>query len=346
MVWISAVNFGLPKVFPIAQPLSCVQRMLAYMTKIFLSLRRMTRLSAIVPLAAIVLNASVASAQLLGSAQKFAVLGASTVTNNGATIITGDVGVSPGTAITGFVAPPSNVIAGPGTVTAGPGLVNGTIRPGGAVAAQAHADAVLAYVRLAGLACPSINNLSGSVLGDLGVVSSLPPGVYCFDTSAQLTGTLTLTGAGPWIFQVGTTLTTASNSKIVVDTGQTCSGSNVFWNVGSSATLGTGTVFAGNILALASITVTTGVSVSGSAIALTAAVTMDTNNISVCSSGSGGLPPVADKCEANHDKDGDDHDKDKGKDNDKDYKDKDKDKDHKDNDSKDKDHESKDTKRG
>src|ERR1035437_2117708 len=93
----------LPEVFPIAQLLSCVQRILAYMTKIFLSLRRMTRLSAIVPLAAIVLNASAASAQLLGSAQNFAVLGASTVTNTGATDIKGDVGVSPGTAITGFL---------------------------------------------------------------------------------------------------------------------------------------------------------------------------------------------------------------------------------------------------
>ena len=287
--------------------------------------------------------ASAASAQTpLGSAQTFAVLGASTVTNTGATMITGDVGVIPGTAITGFLAPPANVVAGPGTVTAGPGTVNGTIYAGGPVAALAHGDAVLAYASLGGMACLPANNLSGQVLGT--AVTTLPPGVYCFDTSAQLTGTLTLTGAGPWIFQIGTTLTTASNSSIVVvDAGSNCSGSNVFWLVGSSATLGTGTAFAGHILALTSATVTSNVSVSGSVMALTGAVTMDTNNISVCSSGSGPFPPVLDKCEDHHDRDGDDHghyDKDKHKD---EHKGKDKDQDHK---GTGKDHESKDGKRG
>ena len=313
------------------------------MTKICSSLRRIARLSTIVPLAAMVLSASAASAQSpLGSAQSFAVLGASTVTNTGATIITGDVGVSPGTAITGFLPPPANVIEGPGTVTfLDPGgLVDGTIRPGGDVSAQAHVDAVLAYARLKGLECRPSNNLSGQVLGT--AVLSLDPGVYCFDSSAQLTGTLYLTGNGPWIFQIKSTLTTASNSAVVVvDAGQNCSGSNVFWQVGSSATLGTDTHFVGNILALASVTVTTGVSVSGSVMALTAAVTMDTNAISVCSPGpGGGFPPEMDKCGEHHDKDGDHDDKDKK------GKDKDRDKDHKDNDRKDKDRESQDKKRG
>ena len=264
--------------------------MLAHMSKILSSLCRMTRLSAIVPLAAIVLNASAASAQLLGSAQNFAVLGASTVTNAGATDIKGDVGVSPGTAITGFLL--TNTIAGPGTVTAGLGLVNGTIRPGGMVAAQAQADAHLAYAALSAMACPPINNLSGQVLGT--AVLSLPTGVYCFDSSAQLTGTLSLTGAGPWVFKIGSTLTTAPGTPtvpgakvVVVNPGANCSGKNVFWQVGSSATVDTFTQFVGNILAVASITLNNGATVDGSAIALTAAVTMDTNNVSVCEA-----PPV------------------------------------------------------
>jgi hypothetical protein len=225
------------------------------------------------------------------------------------------------------------------------GLVRGTIRPGGAVAAQAHGDAGVAYARLAELpACPAINNLSGDVLGT--DVVSLAPGTYCFDSSAQLTGILHLTGAGPWIFKIGSTLTTASNSSVVIDSpGQNCIGSNVFWQVGSSATLGTGTKFVGNILAHTSITATTGVTSSGSLIAVGGAVTMDTNMVNVCTSGSG-FPGEVDKCkprhhhghghhdgdddddDGDHDHDGDHHHKDK------DHKDKDKDKDHKGNGSK------------
>jgi Ice-binding-like len=299
------------------------------MTEMSSYLRRMKRLSTIVPVAMIVLNGSAASAQSpLGSAQTFPVLGATTVTNTGPTVVTGDLGVSPGTAITGF---PPGVVLG------------GAIHAADLVAAQAQGDAGMANARLRAMTCPPINNLTGQVLGT--DVLTLPPGVYCFNTSAQLTGTLSLTGAGPWVFQIGSTLTTASNSVIVVaDAGQNCSGSNVFWQVGSSATLGTGTRFAGNILALASITMTTGVSVSGSAIALTGAVTMDTNTVAICSSGSGGVPPDQGKCEERRDKDGDGHDKDR--DRNKGHKNKDNDKDHKDSDRKDKDHESKDKKRG
>ena len=289
------------------------------MTEMCSSRRRVVRRSSIALFAALLLTASAASAQsALGSAQRFAVLGASTVTNTGATMTNGDVGVSPGTAITGFLPPPANVIAGPGTVTTGLGVVTGTIRPGGAVAAQAHGDAGLAYARFEEMACLPINNLSGRVLGT--AVASLPPGVYCFDSSAQLTGTLTLTGAGPWIFQIASTLTTASNSLITVLNAGACSGSNVFWQVGSSATLGTGTRFAGSVLALASITATAGVSVSGSLIALTGAVTMDTNIVSACGAGVV-IPPPIEKCDDDHhhhhdgDHDGDDdhdghHDKD------------------------------------
>jgi hypothetical protein len=110
------------------------------------------------------------------------------------------------------------------------------------------------------------------------------PGVFCFPSSAQLTGKLTLIGSGPWIFIIGSTLTTATNSSVVMS--GSGNDTDVFWAVGSSATLGTGTAFTGNILAVASITLTTGSSVSGRAIALNGAVTMDTNNVaSTCSSG-------------------------------------------------------------
>src|ERR1700687_1854448 len=165
------------------------------MTETCFSLPRMTRLSAIVSIAAIVLNASAASAQSLGSAQSFAVLGATTVTSTGLTRITGDLGLRPGTALTGF--PPGVVVGG------------GTIHAGDMVAAQAQADAHLAYAGLKAMTCPPTpggNNLTGQVLGM--DVLSLPPGVYCFNTSAQLTGALSLTGGGPWVFQIGTALTT------------------------------------------------------------------------------------------------------------------------------------------
>jgi len=207
----------------------------------------------------------------LGAAQSFAVLGAATVTNTGMTTITGDLGVSPGTAITGF--PPGVVIGG-------------AIHAGDAVAAQAHSDAVIAYRTLVAEAC-DFNYLDVQEMGGL----TLTPGVHCFPSSAQLTGTLTLVGSDPFIFKIGSTLTTASHSSVVAnDGGQTCDGSNVFWAVGSSATLGTGTQFVGNILALISITLTTGANVSGSALALTGAVTMDTNQVSVCSGGT--FPPA------------------------------------------------------
>src|SRR3984885_1248006 len=201
-------------------------------------------------------------AGLLGSAETFAVLGASTVTNTGLTSITGNLGISPGTAVTGF---PPGIVIPPSSIHAGD-----------AVAAQAHTDAVIAYNDLAGRA--SNFNLSGMDLGGL----TLTPGVYTFSSSAQLTGTLTLDAQGnpnaEFIFQIGSTITTASNSSVLVINGG--DPSDVFWQVGSSATLGTDTSFEGNILALASITLTTHASiVSGSALALNGAVTLDTNSI-------------------------------------------------------------------
>src|SRR5450759_1756589 len=170
----------------------------------------------------------------LGTAANFAVLGSSTVTCTGVSTITGDVGVSPGSAVTGFPAPCT---------------VFGAIHAADAVALQAHHDAALAYAALVAETCTT--NLTGQDLGGL----TLAPGVYCFNSSAELTGTLNLTGGGPWIFQIGSTLTTASNASVLVNgngSSQNCApgnGPGVFWAVGSSATLGTGTQFQGVILA-------------------------------------------------------------------------------------------------
>src|SRR6202140_2914943 len=211
----------------------------------------------------------------LGSAQSFAVLGASTVTNTGPTIITGDLGVSPGTSCTGFPSP----------CTGGPGVVNGTIYTGaGSLAGPAQSSALTAYNDL--VAEPCGTNLTGEILGTTPGAVTLSPGVYCFDSSAQLTGTLTLDGNGVYVFQIGSTLTTASNSSVVLANGATAD--NVFWQVGSSATLGTGTAFAGSILALTSDTVTTGTSVAGRVFALNGAVTLDSNTITVAAPGAGG----------------------------------------------------------
>ncbi len=220
-------------------------------------------LLASVGFAALLFGASPALAQSsLGTAQSFAVLGGAAVTNTGATTVTGDLGVSPGNSVTGFP---------PGIVT------GGTIHTMNAVAMQAQNDVTTAYNALANTACNTV--LTGIDLGGL----TLTPGVYCFATSAQLTGTLTLDAQGNanavFIFQIGSTLTTASNARVqVINAGQAC---NVFWQIGSSATLGTDTVFVGNILALTSITLNTRASIFGRALARNGAVTLDTNNISV-----------------------------------------------------------------
>jgi hypothetical protein len=212
--------------------------------------------------AAPTLAPGVAIAPSLGTAATFAVLGGSTVTNTGATMVTGDLGVSsPGVACTGFV----------GCTTAGPGTVSGTVHVGDALANLAQSDALLAYNQLVGQGC----NFNYPPITDIGGLT-LAPGVHCFPSSLGITGTVTL-GGGPtdvYIFKIGSTLTTASNASVVFANG---SGSNVFWAVGSSATLGTGTTFTGNILAVASITLTTGANVTGRSLAR-AAVTMDSNN--------------------------------------------------------------------
>jgi type VI secretion system secreted protein VgrG len=219
--------------------------------------------------AALLYGASPASAQTLGTAANFGVLGGSTVTNTGSSVIAGDLGVSPGTAVTGF---PPGIVTPPGT-----------IHSADAAAAQAQSDLTTAYVAIAGT--PTTTDLTGQDLGGL----TLTPGVYGFTTSAQLTGALTLNAQGNpnavFIFKIGSTLTTASNSSVVfINSASSC---NVFWQVGSSATLGTTTAFGGNILALTSITLNTGANVSGRLLARNGAVTLDSNNVVAC--GLGGL---------------------------------------------------------
>jgi hypothetical protein len=200
----------------------------------------------------------------LGSAANFAVLAGSTVTNTGSTVLRGSLGLSPGSAVTGF--PPGIVLAPGGTFISD------------AVAIQAQIDLVKGYNAVASR--PATSDLTGQNLGGL----TLTPGVYNFASSAQLTGTLTLNALGNpnsiFIFNIGSTLTTGSASNVMVVGGGV--GSNVYWRVGSSATLGTTTAFVGDILALTSITLNTGANITcGSALARNGAVTLDTNNIAI-----------------------------------------------------------------
>jgi hypothetical protein len=212
----------------------------------------------------------------LGTAQPFAVLGATAVTCTVASAVTGDLGISPGTAasITGYPVPPCTV--------------SGTIHAADAVAVTAQNDLTTAYNTLAGQACTQ--DLTGQ---DLGTVGVLTPGVYCFSTSAQLTGALTLDAQGnpnaAFIFKIGSTLTTASGASVsVINGGSAC---GVSWQVGSSATLGTTTTFLGNIVALTSITGNTGANVTGRALARNGAITLSGNVNNTCGAYTGsGLP--------------------------------------------------------
>jgi hypothetical protein len=196
----------------------------------------------------------------LGAASSYAVLSGSTVTNIGSTTISGDVGVSPGTAVTGFP---------PGAVT------GGTIHSADTNAAAAQASLGTAYDTLA--AAPCTNDITGQDLGGLTLVA----GVYCSTSPVQLTGQLTLNAQGDsaavFIFKSASELTTASGSSVLMTNGGTdC---NVFWKVNTSAVLGSTTKFVGNILALTSISLKTGASVSGRTLARNGAVTLDTNHV-------------------------------------------------------------------
>lgn len=214
--------------------------------------------------AALVAGSTYAMAQVpnLGTAADFAVLAGSSVTNTGSTVLLGSVGVSPGIALGGF---PPGIVLPPGSSYSSD-----------AVALQAQIDLANGYNSVAGR--PTTVDLTGQNLGGL----TLTPGVYNFASVANLTGTLTLNALGNpnavFIFNVGSALTTGSASTVRVIGGGT--GDNVYWRVGSSATLGTTTTFLGDILALTSITLNTGANITcGSALARNGAVTLDSNNI-------------------------------------------------------------------
>jgi type VI secretion system secreted protein VgrG len=202
------------------------------------------------------------NAQSLGSAEYFGVLGASTVTSTGATTVDGSVGVAPGSAITGF--PPGIV-------------VNGAIHAADATATQAHADYAAAYTAFAGLVSPPANDLTGADLGGM----TLRPGVYHYATSATSGGILTFDAQGDstarFVIQIGTTLITSSSSSVVLTNG--ADARNIYFQVGTSATLGSGSRFIGNILAYASVTTVSGTNITGRLLALTGAVTLDTNYV-------------------------------------------------------------------
>jgi len=193
----------------------------------------------------------------LGTATGFAVLGGSTVTNTGPTVVNGDLGVAPGAAITGFP----------------PATLNGTSHAADAVAAQAQADLTAAYDDAAGRTPEAV------LPADLGGLF-LTAGVYRRPSSLGLTGDVTLDAEGDpdavFILKAGT-LTTASNSRVqLTGRAQAC---NVFWQIASSATLGSDAALAGDILALQSITMNTRAALVGRALARNGAVTLDTNTI-------------------------------------------------------------------
>ncbi len=197
----------------------------------------------------------------LGTASNFAVLAGSTITNTGSTVISGDIGLAPGTAVTGFP---------PGVQSSGTTLV------ADAQALAAQNDLTTAFLNTAG------STPATTAPSDLGG-STLTPGIYASSTSMALTGSVTLNGGGDasavFIFQAGSTLTTASGSSVILENGaQAC---NVFWEAGSSVTLGTTSNMSGTIMSLSSATMNTGATVTGRVLARNGAVTLDDNVINV-----------------------------------------------------------------
>jgi type VI secretion system secreted protein VgrG len=196
----------------------------------------------------------------LGTAGSFAVLAGTTVTNTGPSTISGNLGVSPGSAVTGF---PPGIVSG------------GTIHSADGVAAGAQSDLTTAYNDAAGRS-PTAN-----IPAFIGAGQTLAPGVYKASSSLDVGGSLTLDAGGDpnavFIFQAASTLVTDSASTVILTNGaQAC---NVFWQVGSSATIGTESTFVGSILALTSISVQTGDTIAGRALARNGAVTLDTDTI-------------------------------------------------------------------
>ena len=216
------------------------------------------------------------TAQVLGTASNFALLAATpNITNTGPTVVTGSVGIFPALVINGFP---------PGIITPGTGVFHF----GGAVANQAQTDNTAAYTTLTGLPSAAIPaQLGGQTLG---------PGVYRpIVGNFDLTGTLTLTTPGLYVFQTAAALTTSAGGTSAVALGG-ASPCSLWWTVPSSATIGSGSLMAGNILALTSITINTGASLQGRALAQTGTVTLASNAVTACSGGTAPgfiVPPLA-----------------------------------------------------
>jgi hypothetical protein len=224
------------------------------------SLKRVTVAVGLGLVFAAVPSAAQASAVDLGTAKPFVVLGGSTVTNTGPSVLGGDLGVSPGSALVGFGLP---------------AVVGGATHDNDAVALQAQADLTTAYDVAAGQPVAPADDLTGVDLGG----RTLTAGAYRFTSSAQLTGQVTFDAQGDpaaqFVVEVASTLITAPASSVRLVNG--ASACNVYWQVGSSATLDTATAFQGNVLALTSIALKTGATATGRMLARNGAVTLDTN---------------------------------------------------------------------
>ncbi len=197
----------------------------------------------------------------LAGTSNLAILAGSSITNTGATTITGDIGLSPGTSIGGFP----------------PGILNGTQHINDAIATQAKLDLTAAYNDAAGRTCTDIVTLSGNIGG-----LTLTPGLYKSTSSLAISsGDLTFDAMGNanaiFIIQIASTLTTTSGRKVILSGGALAS--NIFWQVSSSATFGTTSVFKGTVMAMQSITFNTGATIDGRALARTGGVTMASNTI-------------------------------------------------------------------